>query len=259
MNGQELLRPENAERLEDLWTNLVLPAVAARRGHERRPHPAAVAHHRQQPVVLVVGMRVRLHERAGRGELPQHQPERDVGRELTDRLDAQLRGRELPRSTSSSVETKMRVGRMEDSIAETSLGGDEGHGTSLNTETRRHGEYGSLAESGWREARSGQRGCFSVPPCLRVDLVPCAPSPPSTQLSSENELEPQLHDPLVVSALAGRRVVTPIDHDRRWRERPAHSVVTTRLTPAMFSVLKRFFASKNSSAFIASRNGMKRE
>ena len=36
---------------------------------------------------------------------------------------------------------------------------------------------------------------------------------------------------------------------------PNALVVTTRLTPAMFAVLNRFFASKNSSPFIASRNG----
>ena len=66
VDGQQLLGAQHAERLEDLRADLVLPAVAARRGHERGPHAAAVAHHRQQRVVLVVGMRGRLHEGAGR-------------------------------------------------------------------------------------------------------------------------------------------------------------------------------------------------
>jgi hypothetical protein len=88
VNREELLGPKHAQSLEDLGANLVLPTIAARGAHERRPHPAAVTHHRQQRVVLVVWMRGRFHERAGRGELAQHQPQCSVIREFPDWLDA---------------------------------------------------------------------------------------------------------------------------------------------------------------------------
>jgi hypothetical protein len=51
-----------------------------------------MAHHRQQRIVLVVRMSGRFHERAGRCELPEHQPEGHVGREFTDGADSELRG-----------------------------------------------------------------------------------------------------------------------------------------------------------------------
>ena len=73
VHGEELLGPQDAERLKQLGADLVLAAVAARRGHEHRAHTLAEAQHRQQRVVLIVGMRGRLHERADRGQLPQHQ------------------------------------------------------------------------------------------------------------------------------------------------------------------------------------------
>src|SRR5438874_2670235 len=57
MDRQQFFRPEHAERLPELWTDLVLTAVASRRGHEGRSHSAAVPEHRQQPVVLIVGVR----------------------------------------------------------------------------------------------------------------------------------------------------------------------------------------------------------
>ena len=54
VHREQLLGAQHAERLEQLGTDLVLPAVAARRGDEHGPHPLAVPEHRQQPVVLVV-------------------------------------------------------------------------------------------------------------------------------------------------------------------------------------------------------------
>ena len=91
VNGEQLLGAQHAERLEDLRPDLVLAAVAARRGHEHRPHALAVAHHREERVVLVVGMRRRFHEGPDRAQLAQHEAERGLGRKLAGRLHPQLR------------------------------------------------------------------------------------------------------------------------------------------------------------------------
>ena len=66
MDGEEFLRAQHAERLGQLRADLVLSAVAARRRHERRAHALPFTDHREQRVVLVVGVRVRLHERTAR-------------------------------------------------------------------------------------------------------------------------------------------------------------------------------------------------
>ena len=71
MQRRQFLRPQHAERLEDLGADLVLAAVAARRRDERRPVALAAVEHHQQPVVLVVGMRRRHHEDAGVAEMTQ--------------------------------------------------------------------------------------------------------------------------------------------------------------------------------------------
>ena len=93
MDRQQLLGAQHAERLERLRPDLVLAAVAARRRDEHRAHALPVAQHRQQRVVLVVGVRVGLHERAGRGELAEHQLQRVGVGPLANRRDAKLRGR----------------------------------------------------------------------------------------------------------------------------------------------------------------------
>ena len=90
MDSQELLRPQDAERLKELRANLVLAAVAAGRRDEHRPHPLAVPQHRKKPVVLVVRVRIGLHERPDRGELPEHQLQRNLARQLSNGLRAEL-------------------------------------------------------------------------------------------------------------------------------------------------------------------------
>ena len=89
----ELAGAQHAERLEDLRADLVLAAVAARRGRQRRAIALAAVQHHQQPVVLVVGVRGGVHEDAGVAEVPQHQAERDVPLLLVERHDAHLRRR----------------------------------------------------------------------------------------------------------------------------------------------------------------------
>src|SRR3954462_13627880 len=90
MNRQQLFGPQHPERLKDLRADLILSAVTASRRYQRRAHPAAVAHDREQRVVLVIRVRIRLHERSGRGEFPEEQSERDVARQFSDWLDAEL-------------------------------------------------------------------------------------------------------------------------------------------------------------------------
>ncbi len=92
MDSQELLRPQDAERLKELRADLVLAAVAAGRRDEHRPHPLAVPQHRKKPVVLVVRVRIGLHERPDRGELPQHQLQRNLAWQLAHRLRTKLSG-----------------------------------------------------------------------------------------------------------------------------------------------------------------------
>ena len=93
MDRQQLFRPQHAERLKQLGADLVLAAVAAGRGDEHRAHPLPVLQLRQQRVVLVVGVRVGLHERAGRGEPAEHQLQRFGIGPLGNGRDAKLSGR----------------------------------------------------------------------------------------------------------------------------------------------------------------------
>ena len=91
VDGEQLLGPQHAERRSELGTDLVLAAVAARQRHQRGAHPLAEAEHRQQPVVLVVRMRVGLHEGAGARQLAQRELERDGVGALAGGRDAELR------------------------------------------------------------------------------------------------------------------------------------------------------------------------
>jgi len=90
MHGEQFLGAQHAERLSDLGTDLVLAAVAARGGDEDGAHALAEAEQREQPVVLVVWMRVGLHERAGARELAEQQFERRGVGALAHGRDAQL-------------------------------------------------------------------------------------------------------------------------------------------------------------------------
>ena len=86
----QFLGPQNAERFEDFGADLVLAAVAARRRRQGRAiaHPSIQLH--EQPVVLVVGMRVRVHVDAGVGEMAQREAERHMALLLVDGHDAHL-------------------------------------------------------------------------------------------------------------------------------------------------------------------------
>ncbi len=93
VRGEQFLGAEDGERLEDLGPDLVLAAIAARGGDQRRPHAVLVPVARQQRRVLVVGVRRRHHQAADRAQLPQHEPERRVVGMLRDGLEAVLRVR----------------------------------------------------------------------------------------------------------------------------------------------------------------------
>ena len=93
MQCRELLRPQDAERLENLRTDLVLPAVAPGGRGQRGAETLAPIEHHQQPIVLIVGMRGRFHHDAGVGEMPQRQPERDVPLQFVNGRHPHLRGR----------------------------------------------------------------------------------------------------------------------------------------------------------------------
>ncbi len=67
---QQLFRAQDAERVEELRPDLVLAAISPRRGHQRHPHPEMPRVQRQHRVVLIVGMRRRVHQRADGVELP---------------------------------------------------------------------------------------------------------------------------------------------------------------------------------------------
>ena len=62
MRGEQLLRSQDRQSLEHLGADLVLPAFAARRRHQRRAEAVAVRVEREHRVVLIVGMRRRHHE-----------------------------------------------------------------------------------------------------------------------------------------------------------------------------------------------------
>ena len=86
MGGQQLLGAQRRQRIEELGPDLVLPAVAARSRDKCGPDAFALAQQGQHPVVLVVGMRGRHHERAGGVELAQHQTKRGPTVDAVGRL-----------------------------------------------------------------------------------------------------------------------------------------------------------------------------
>ncbi len=91
VRAQQLLGPQHRQRFEQLRSDLVLTAFAAGGGDERRAIPHAVAVVRQQPVVLVVGVRRRHHQVADGVELAQHQFERRLAAQGDHRLQPMLR------------------------------------------------------------------------------------------------------------------------------------------------------------------------
>jgi hypothetical protein len=91
MRRQQLLAAQHGERLEQLRADLVLPAVAARRGDERGAEPHAMRVIRQQAVVLVVRMCRRHHQIADGVELAEHDVERWRAAERADGKQAMLR------------------------------------------------------------------------------------------------------------------------------------------------------------------------
>jgi hypothetical protein len=93
VQGLELLRPQHAERFEDFRSDLVLPAVAARRRRQRGAISLTAVQHHEQRVVLVVGVRRRHHEDAGVVQMTQHQTEGGVPLLLRHRHHAHLRAR----------------------------------------------------------------------------------------------------------------------------------------------------------------------
>ena len=92
MQRRELAGAEDAERFEDLRSDLVLSTVAARGRGERGAISLPAIEHHQQPVVLVVGVRRGVHEHAGIGEMPQDKSERDVPLFVVEGNDAHLSG-----------------------------------------------------------------------------------------------------------------------------------------------------------------------
>ena len=71
VGGQQFLRSQHRERHEELGTDFVLPAFAVRGRDQRGAIALAMREVRQHPVVLIVGMRRRHHERADGIELAQ--------------------------------------------------------------------------------------------------------------------------------------------------------------------------------------------
>ena len=69
VHRHQLRRPQHAERVAELGADLVLASVAPGGGCERGSNAEAAIEHHEQAVVLVVGMRDRLHEDAHRLQL----------------------------------------------------------------------------------------------------------------------------------------------------------------------------------------------
>ena len=88
---EQLLGAQHADRVEQLRADLVLAAVAARGRHQRDAHPLPARVERQHRVVLVVGMRRRVHEGADGRQLAQRQAETDLPLRVRERLDEELR------------------------------------------------------------------------------------------------------------------------------------------------------------------------
>ena len=105
---QQLFGAQDAERIEQLRADLVLPAVAARRRHQRHAHAQAPRVPGQHRVVLVVGMRRGLHQRADGVELAQRHGQAGRAREVADRGDAILRRPLLSRAGEGSGDSQAK-------------------------------------------------------------------------------------------------------------------------------------------------------
>ena len=90
VHGFELFGSQHRERIRELGTDLVLPAVAARRRGENRAHALPAVQVHVQRVVLVVWMCRRLHEDAGVVELAESETESNRAVFEIDRTHAQL-------------------------------------------------------------------------------------------------------------------------------------------------------------------------
>ena len=101
MDRQQLLGPQHAERLEELRADLVLPAVAARRGDERRAMPCPRFSIASSPLFSSSGCAVGLHEDAGCCRDAQREAERDVPGSSSTARPASARERDVQSPTSS--------------------------------------------------------------------------------------------------------------------------------------------------------------
>ena len=87
VHGHELFGPQDANRFEELGTDLVLPTVAACCRQKRRAKTPTSAQHHEKPGVLIVGVRRRVKKRRARVELPELEGEPRSARVLGDGLE----------------------------------------------------------------------------------------------------------------------------------------------------------------------------
>ena len=95
VRGKQLLRPEDAEGIEQLGPDLVLAAVAAGRRHQRDANSLVPRVQRKHRVVLIVGVGCRVDEGAGRFQPPQRQGQGGRAVEIRYGRDSVLRCRLL--------------------------------------------------------------------------------------------------------------------------------------------------------------------
>ena len=93
MDCRQLFGPEDAQRLEQFRSDLVLTSVPPRGRHEGGTEPQTAVQHHEERVVLIVGMRGRHHEDAGVGEVAEGEAQGDVSPFHVERDDTQLRDR----------------------------------------------------------------------------------------------------------------------------------------------------------------------
>ncbi|MGC4085073.1 MAG: hypothetical protein QM736_23895 [Vicinamibacterales bacterium] len=91
MQRRQFLGAQHAERLEDLGADLVLAAIAACGGGQRRAIALSPVQHHEETVVFIVGMRGGHHEDARVPQVAQRQAEGCVPLDFVDRCDAHLR------------------------------------------------------------------------------------------------------------------------------------------------------------------------
>src|SRR6266571_729146 len=101
---RQVLGAQDAERLEQLGTDRVLAALAARQRQQAGPDAAAAGKRDQHAVVLVVGMGGDVEDAAGDAQTPQRQPQADGSLVLGD-------GHELGLNDAEAAE---KVGKEED-------------------------------------------------------------------------------------------------------------------------------------------------